>query len=114
MSLTLGFRLPAPYSCNGCKLTTSLATFLATLLVVQALTMRQVPYPQIVLLGDSLLQFSVDLQDGFSFQAALQTRMIRPALHPTFTGLMLTSSQATFGDSMLLTAAFRAGPRPIL
>ncbi|POR37215.1 GDSL esterase/lipase [Tolypocladium paradoxum] len=36
-----------------------------------------VPYPQIVLLGDSLLQRSVDLEDGFSFQAALQSRCIR-------------------------------------
>ncbi|KAM4060182.1 GDSL-like lipase/Acylhydrolase family protein [Hirsutella rhossiliensis] len=36
-----------------------------------------VPYPQVVLLGDSLLQRSVDLADGFSFQAALQTRCIR-------------------------------------
>ncbi|QUC18624.1 uncharacterized protein UV8b_02865 [Ustilaginoidea virens] len=34
-------------------------------------------YPQIVLLGDSLLQQSVDIRDGFSFQAALQTRFIR-------------------------------------
>ncbi|KAF4506790.1 hypothetical protein G6O67_006835 [Ophiocordyceps sinensis] len=36
-----------------------------------------VPYPQVVLFGDSLLQRSVDLADGFSFQAALQTRCIR-------------------------------------
>ncbi|KND94916.1 GDSL esterase/lipase [Tolypocladium ophioglossoides CBS 100239] len=36
-----------------------------------------VPYPQIVLLGDSLLQRSVELENGFSFQAALQTCCIR-------------------------------------
>ncbi|EFY93396.1 GDSL Lipase/Acylhydrolase family protein [Metarhizium acridum CQMa 102] len=35
------------------------------------------PYPQLVLFGDSLLQRSVDLQDGFSMQAALQSRFIR-------------------------------------
>ncbi|KAF5566336.1 GDSL lipase acylhydrolase family [Fusarium napiforme] len=34
-------------------------------------------YPQIVLLGDSLLQNSVDVQDGFSFQAELQAQLIR-------------------------------------
>ncbi|KAI8665719.1 SGNH-hydro domain-containing protein [Fusarium sp. Ph1] len=34
-------------------------------------------YPQLVLFGDSLLQGSIDIQDGFSFQAALQTRLIR-------------------------------------
>jgi len=31
-------------------------------------------YPQFVLLGDSLFQQSMQLQEGFSFQAALQTR----------------------------------------
>ncbi|KAK8932936.1 hypothetical protein H634G_07232 [Metarhizium anisopliae BRIP 53293] len=35
------------------------------------------PYPQLVLFGDSLLQRSVDLQDGFSMQAELQSRFIR-------------------------------------
>ncbi|OAA38149.1 GDSL Lipase/Acylhydrolase family protein [Metarhizium rileyi] len=35
------------------------------------------PYPQLVLFGDSLVQRSVDLQDGFSMQAALQSRFIR-------------------------------------
>jgi lysophospholipase L1-like esterase len=35
------------------------------------------PYPQVVLLGDSLFQFSVDLQEGFSFQAALQSHCSR-------------------------------------
>ncbi|PHH61104.1 hypothetical protein CDD81_766 [Ophiocordyceps australis] len=34
-------------------------------------------YPQVVLLGDSLLQRSVDLDQGFSFQAALQSHCIR-------------------------------------
>ncbi|KAH7140479.1 SGNH hydrolase-type esterase domain-containing protein, partial [Dactylonectria estremocensis] len=34
-------------------------------------------YPQLVLFGDSLLQGSVDIQSGFSFQATLQTRLIR-------------------------------------
>jgi lysophospholipase L1-like esterase len=36
-----------------------------------------VPYPQLVLLGDSLFQFCVNLQDGFSFQAALQSHCSR-------------------------------------
>ncbi|OAA69438.1 GDSL Lipase/Acylhydrolase family protein [Cordyceps fumosorosea ARSEF 2679] len=36
-----------------------------------------VPYPQIVLLGDSLFQFSVETDDGFSFEAALQSRYSR-------------------------------------
>ncbi|QPH01297.1 hypothetical protein C2857_005496 [Epichloe festucae Fl1] len=35
------------------------------------------PYPQLVLFGDSLLQQSVYLQDGFSLQAVLQSRFIR-------------------------------------
>ncbi|KAG6035197.1 hypothetical protein E4U41_006222 [Claviceps citrina] len=35
------------------------------------------PYPQLVLFGDSLLQQSIDPQDGFSFQATLQSRFIR-------------------------------------
>ncbi|KAF4342410.1 GDSL lipase acylhydrolase family [Fusarium beomiforme] len=34
-------------------------------------------YPQLVLFGDSLLQNSIDVQDGFSFQAELQSRLIR-------------------------------------
>lgn len=33
----------------------------------------QVPYPQVVLLGDSLFQFSVETDNGFSFEAALQS-----------------------------------------
>ncbi|KAG5915935.1 hypothetical protein E4U42_007870 [Claviceps africana] len=36
------------------------------------------PYPQLVLFGDSLMQQSVDVQDAFSFQAALQSRKILP------------------------------------
>ncbi|KJZ74085.1 hypothetical protein HIM_06534 [Hirsutella minnesotensis 3608] len=36
-----------------------------------------VPYPQLVLLGDSLLQQSANVQDGFSFQGALQNHCIR-------------------------------------
>ncbi|KYK60088.1 uncharacterized protein DCS_01222 [Drechmeria coniospora] len=36
-----------------------------------------VPYPQVVLLGDSLFEQSVNLDNGFSFQAALQTLCIR-------------------------------------
>ncbi|PQK12623.1 hypothetical protein BB8028_0003g12390 [Beauveria bassiana] len=36
-----------------------------------------VPYPQVVLLGDSLFQFSVDTDEGFSFEAALQSRYSR-------------------------------------
>ncbi|KAL2129123.1 hypothetical protein VTI74DRAFT_8200 [Chaetomium olivicolor] len=36
-----------------------------------------VSYPQIVLFGDSLFQASVDGSDGFSFQAALQSQVIR-------------------------------------
>ncbi|KAG6000792.1 hypothetical protein E4U21_005011 [Claviceps maximensis] len=34
-------------------------------------------YPQLVLFGDSLLQQSVDLRDGFSLQGTLQSRFIR-------------------------------------
>lgn len=34
----------------------------------------QKPIPQVVLFGDSLFQGSTDLLDGFSFQAALQSR----------------------------------------
>ncbi|KAH6610696.1 gdsl lipase acylhydrolase family [Trichoderma cornu-damae] len=32
------------------------------------------PYPQVILLGDSLFQFAATVFSGFSFQAALQTR----------------------------------------
>ncbi|UKZ51938.1 hypothetical protein TrVGV298_005705 [Trichoderma virens] len=35
------------------------------------------PYPQVILLGDSLLEFAATVHSGFSFQAALQTRLIR-------------------------------------
>jgi lysophospholipase L1-like esterase len=35
------------------------------------------PYPQVVLFGDSLFQACTDLQDGFAFQAALQSHCIR-------------------------------------
>ncbi|KAL7789932.1 SGNH hydrolase [Trichoderma ceciliae] len=35
------------------------------------------PYPQVILLGDSLLEFAATVFSGFSFQAALQTRLIR-------------------------------------
>lgn len=35
------------------------------------------PYPQVVLFGDSLFQGASALQDGFSFQAALQAHCIR-------------------------------------
>ncbi len=38
------------------------------------LTLPQTSYPQIVLFGDSLIQGAVDFVDGFSFQAALQSR----------------------------------------
>lgn len=34
----------------------------------------QMTYPQFVLLGDSLFQNSIALQDGFSFNAAVQSR----------------------------------------
>jgi hypothetical protein len=36
--------------------------------------LEQSSFPQIVLFGDSLFQGCVDIADGFSFQAALQTR----------------------------------------
>ncbi|EGX96851.1 GDSL Lipase/Acylhydrolase family protein [Cordyceps militaris CM01] len=36
-----------------------------------------VSYPQVVLLGDSLFQFSVETDEGFSFEAALQSRYSR-------------------------------------
>ncbi|GJN77350.1 GDSL Lipase/Acylhydrolase family protein [Purpureocillium lilacinum] len=35
------------------------------------------PYPQVVLLGDSLIQHSAETLDGFSLQSALQTRCLR-------------------------------------
>ncbi|KAL6823908.1 SGNH hydrolase [Trichoderma camerunense] len=35
------------------------------------------PYPQVVLLGDSLIEFTALTLSGFSFQSALQTRLIR-------------------------------------
>ncbi|KAL7939047.1 SGNH hydrolase [Trichoderma chlorosporum] len=35
------------------------------------------PYPQVILLGDSLFEFAATAISGFSFQAALQTRLIR-------------------------------------
>lgn len=35
----------------------------------------QTSYPQFVLLGDSLFNNSIEIQDGFSFHAAIQTRM---------------------------------------
>lgn len=34
----------------------------------------QCPYPQLVFFGDSLLEQSVRVQEGFSMQAALQSR----------------------------------------
>jgi hypothetical protein len=45
-----------------------------------------VKYNQVLLFGDSLFQQSVDLQDGFSFQAALQSRafMTRSDHHTSF------------------------------
>lgn len=36
--------------------------------------LSQVPYPQVVLFGDSLFEASVEVQDGFSFFAAVQRR----------------------------------------
>ena len=41
----------------------------------ETLMVRQDPWPQVVLFGDSLFQFSTALQDGFSFHGALQARM---------------------------------------
>ncbi|KAL6908808.1 GDSL Lipase/Acylhydrolase family protein [Trichoderma evansii] len=35
------------------------------------------PYPQVILLGDSLIEFAAQTLSGFSFQSALQTRLIR-------------------------------------
>ncbi|UKZ88296.1 uncharacterized protein TrAFT101_004058 [Trichoderma asperellum] len=35
------------------------------------------PYPQVILLGDSLFEFAAHTLSGFSFQSALQTRLIR-------------------------------------
>ncbi|KAM0253888.1 hypothetical protein ACHAQJ_007120 [Trichoderma viride] len=35
------------------------------------------PYPQVVLLGDSLFEFAATVLGGFSFQSALQTQLIR-------------------------------------
>ncbi|KAH8894825.1 SGNH hydrolase [Thozetella sp. PMI_491] len=35
------------------------------------------PWPQVVLFGDSLFQGAPDLKEGFSFQAALQSQVIR-------------------------------------
>ncbi|RDA82399.1 hypothetical protein CP532_6277 [Ophiocordyceps camponoti-leonardi (nom. inval.)] len=46
-------------------------------MVTRKLTTVQVSYPQVVLFGDSLLQHAVDIQQGFSFQAALQSHCNR-------------------------------------
>jgi hypothetical protein len=48
----------------------------------QRLTPREIqgPYTQVVLFGDSLLQGASQVQDGFSFQGALQHRKITPPL----------------------------------
>ena len=40
----------------------------------------QKPYPQLVLFGDSLFQASVEVQNGFSFHAALQASKSAPDL----------------------------------
>lgn len=39
--------------------------------------MRKKPHNQVVLFGDSLFQQSSAVQDGFSFQGALQNRMTK-------------------------------------
>ncbi|KAK4242579.1 SGNH hydrolase-type esterase domain-containing protein [Achaetomium macrosporum] len=41
------------------------------------ITPLQLPYPQLVLFGDSLFQNTADVSGGFSFQAALQAQVIR-------------------------------------
>lgn len=40
----------------------------------QSLLLPQVPWPQVVLFGDSLFQASTQILDGFAFHAALQNR----------------------------------------
>lgn len=44
------------------------------LLITITVTPLQTLYPQIVLFGDSLFQAAGQLSDGFSLQAALQSR----------------------------------------
>ncbi|EEU34849.1 SGNH hydrolase-type esterase domain-containing protein [Fusarium solani] len=44
---------------------------------VELTSETQFPYNQVVLFGDSLLELSCEVQDGFSFQAALQTLCMR-------------------------------------
>jgi len=48
--------------------------------LILILTLPQVPWPQVVLFGDSLFQASAQILDGFAFQAALQERISHPLL----------------------------------
>ena len=59
-------------------------------------TPPQAPYPQLVLFGDSLFQGCSDIQDGFSFQGALQNRECQEAVYAAC-GHVLTSP---FSDCM--------------
>lgn len=61
-------RLDINYGCESQTIRMPLYTYLLT-------TLLQTSYPQLVLFGDSLLQGSIDVQGGFSFQAALEARM---------------------------------------
>lgn len=43
----------------------------------------QTSYPQFVLLGDSLFKNAIEIRGGFSFQAAVQTRMSNVLVTPS-------------------------------
>ncbi|KAF9871643.1 gdsl lipase acylhydrolase family protein [Colletotrichum karsti] len=60
---------------HGCKLTLTARKLKEAKTVLTA--RNQKPYPQIVLLGDSLFQGSAVVSDGFSFQAQLQCHVMR-------------------------------------
>lgn len=44
----------------------------------------QTSYPQFVLLGDSLFNNCIEIQDGFSLQAELQQRTSKPLASTTY------------------------------
>ncbi|ROT38787.1 GDSL Lipase/Acylhydrolase family protein [Sodiomyces alkalinus F11] len=58
-------------------------------------------YPQIVLLGDSLIQHATDIMEGFSFQAALQAHVARrlDVINRGFSGYN-TENVITFLDDL--------------
>ena len=69
------------------------------------------PYPQVVLLGDSLMQGASDLDAGFSFQAALQKHCMRryDVINRGFSGYNTSQVLRILAD--LIPAPVPAGPR---